>query len=234
MARFPRSPTVHDRIAVLVIVRVRLYREALVQMLGVQPDLHVAGEAGTTPQALIAIQDLDPDVVLLDLELDDAFATLRAAREVAAARVVALGFGGTDHDALRAAEAGISGYVGVHQPLSDVPVAIRAVMRGEAPCDGRITAALLRRVELAARLNAPAEVLPVLTGSERRILQMVARGLTNKEIAAELVISVATVKSHVHAVLRKLDVHSRGAAADLFRRAAAGVVSQSSTPGRPA
>jgi two-component system, NarL family, nitrate/nitrite response regulator NarL len=206
-------------INVVVVVGVRLYREALARVLSEQRDLTVAGEAATADRALAEIERARPDVVLLDLDVDGALIALRAASS--ATRVVALGFGGTDEEALIAAEAGVSGYVGVHQSLPEVAIAIRSVMRGEAPCDGRIAAALLRRVEATARKEG-ATPFAGLTRRELRILEMIARGQSNKEIASELVIGVATVKSHVHAILRKLGVDGRGAAADLFRRAQRG------------
>lgn len=210
-------------ISVVVVIRVRLYREALARVLAEQQDLRLVGEAASAEQALREIERSEPDVVLLDIGFPQTLATLRSSRASRPnTRVVALGFGGTDEDALVAAEAGVNGYISIHQPLRDVPIAIRSVMRGEAPCDGRIAAVLLRRVTALARDDVSGLPLAALTRRERRILELVARGLSNKEIAAELMIGVATVKSHVHAILRKLDVSRRAAAADVLRRVEAG------------
>jgi two-component system nitrate/nitrite response regulator NarL len=207
-------------ISVIVVVEVRLYREAVVRALSAQDDLRVRGELASAGQVLLDVTRAQPDVVLLDLGMPRALDAIAMARLAAPdTRIVALGFGGTDEEAVIAAEAGLSGYIGINQPLDEVVTAIRGVVRGEAPCDGRIAAALLRRVAgRAATFDSTAAPLAGLTARERRILELLAGGMSNKEIASELVIGVATVKSHVHAILRKLDVSRRGAAADVFRR----------------
>jgi DNA-binding NarL/FixJ family response regulator len=217
--------------SVVVVIEIRMYRDAVARAVDEQHDLHLCGAADSTHHALVEIARAQPDVLLIDLGTRGAFEALRMTRTSSpATRVVALGFGGTDEEAVAAAEHGVNGYVGIDQTLDDVIAAVRGVMRGEAPCDGRIAAALLRRLATRAgeEQRCPA-ALAELTSRERRILELVAGGLSNKEIADELVIGVATVKSHVHAILRKLDVNRRGAAADLFHR------TQSLAPGvRPA
>jgi len=207
-------------IGVVVVVEVRLYRDAVARAVDEQHDLRLDGEADSARRGLAEVERLRPDVLLIDFGTSGVAEALRLTRVVApATRVVALGFGGGDAAAVAAAEMGVSGYVGIDQSLSDVIAAVRGVMRGEAPCDGRIAAALLRRVAARAGEDVCPPVLAELTLRERRILELMASGLSNKEIANELVIGVATVKSHVHAILRKLDVSRRGAAADVFHRA---------------
>jgi two-component system, NarL family, nitrate/nitrite response regulator NarL len=208
-------------IDVLVVVGVRLYREAVVRVLNEQPDLHVSGDAPTSRYAQAGVERSRPDVVLLDLDLEGALAAVRSTRSASpSTHIVALGFGGNGRDVLVAAEAGVSGYVGIGQPLCEVPAAIRAVMRGEAPLDGHIASVLLRRVR-ATGCSDPKSPLATLTSRERHVLQLVAHGLTNREIAGELLVSVATVKSHVSAILRKLELSGRNrcAAAALLRDA---------------
>jgi DNA-binding NarL/FixJ family response regulator len=206
-------------ISVVVVVEVRLYREAVAHVLDQQRDLRLDGEADCAHQARLEVERTRPDVVLLDLGIDGALDLVRTIRlAMPYSRVVALGFGGTDAEAVAAAEAGLSGYIGISQPLDDVLTAVRAVMSGEAPCEGRIVAALMRRLAAGVAQGRCPPLLEDLTVRERLILELVAGGLSNKEIASELVIGVATVKSHVHAILRKLEVNRRGAAADLFRR----------------
>ena len=206
-------------IGVALVVGVRLYREALARVLAVEPGLELRCASSRPPEAVALIQRTRPDVVLFEVTLPGALAAVRRCHAtVPSTRMVAIAFDGREESALAAAEAGVGGYIGVDQPLGDVPKAIRGVMRGEAPCDGRTAAILLRRVAADARSDDHAGVLGELTGRERLILQHVARGHSNKEIASELVIGVATVKTHVHAILGKLGVSSRGAAADLLRR----------------
>jgi DNA-binding NarL/FixJ family response regulator len=206
-------------IDVVIVIEVRLYREAVARLLREQPDLRLRAEADGADRALLEIERTRPDVVLLDLGIARALDVVRRTRTASPqTRVVALGFGGTDDEAIAAAEAGLGGYIGIRQPLDDVLSAIRAVMAGEAPCDGRIVAALLRCVAARAGDARRRSPLDELTSREQRILELIASGLSNKEIARELVIGVATVKSHVHAILRKLEVDRRGAAAELLRR----------------
>jgi DNA-binding NarL/FixJ family response regulator len=206
-------------ISVVVVVEVRLYREAVARVLREQREIGLAGEADCASRARIEIERARPDIALLDLGTPGALNLVRIIRQtVPHTRVVALGFGGTDEEAVAAAEAGLSGYIGINQPLADVATAIRAAASGEAPCDGRVAAALLRRIAATSVARRPPTLLEQLTSRERMILEMVAAGLSNKEIAHDLVIGVATVKSHVHAILRKLEVSRRGAAADLLRR----------------
>lgn len=209
-------------ISVLVVVEVRLYREAVARVLREQRDVSLKGAADCVRHARLEVERTRPDIVLLDLGTTGALDLVRLIRmTVPHTRVVAMGFGGTDAEAVAAAEAGLSGYIGIQQPLDDVLAAIRAVMSGEAPCDGRIAAALLRRVADGSEEARCDPLLQDLTARERLILELVSGGLSNKEIANQLVIGVATVKSHVHAILRKLEVSRRGAAADLFRRSQA-------------
>jgi two-component system, NarL family, nitrate/nitrite response regulator NarL len=203
---------------VALVVGVRLYREALARVLREEGDLTLAGEASTSDEALRLVRRTAPDVVLLDVGLPGTLAAMRLSRGFeAGTRFLAIGFDGSDHAALAAAEAGVDGYIGVDQPLGSVPAAIRSVMRGEAPCDGRVAAALLKRVAATAGEPECAGRLGELTRRQRLILQLLARGRSNKEIAAELLIEVATVKTHVHAILQKLDVANRTAAAEVFR-----------------
>lgn len=207
-------------IGVVVVVEVRLYRDAVARAVDEHPDLRLDGEAESARRAVQAVDRARPDVLLIDFGTPGVADAVRLTRLVSpATRVVALGFGGDDAAAVAAAEMGVSGYVGIDQSLADVIEAIRSVMRGEAPCNGRIAAALLRRVAARASEDPCPSGLAELTSRERKILELLASGLSNKEIASELVIGVATVKSHVHAILRKLEVSRRGAAADLFHRA---------------
>jgi DNA-binding NarL/FixJ family response regulator len=189
-------------IGVALVVGVRLYREALARVLAAERDLVLRCEAATCAEAVIVVERQRPDVVLLDVGMPGALAAMRRCRAIVpAARLVAIGFDGSEGSAIAAAEAGVGGYIGID----------------EAPCDASTAAVLLRRVAATAVGEHQPGPLDALTARERLILQHVARGHSNKQIASELVIGLATVKTHVHAILRKLGVPSRGAAAELLR-----------------
>jgi len=153
--------------------------------------------------------------VLLDASRSDSVDTVRAlAAAVPSARVVALAVVEAEADVIPLAEAGVAGYVTVDQSLSELTETIASVARGENPCSPLLAAILLRRVRALAG-ERPRALGPegVLTGREREILALLERGLTNKQIARELQIELTTVKHHVHNILEKLGVPTRGAAA---------------------
>jgi DNA-binding CsgD family transcriptional regulator len=108
------------------------------------------------------------------------------------------------------AEAGVVGYVGAEGSLDDVTAAIEGAARGEPRCTPQVVAALLRRVAALAGEVRPTRVgLPALTGREHQVVALIEAGLSNKEIARRLHVEVATVKNHVHNILKKLQARSR-------------------------
>jgi DNA-binding NarL/FixJ family response regulator len=132
------------------------------------------------------------------------------------ARVIALNVPDDEAIVIACAEAGISGYVTEDSTLSDLVSAIECASRGELHCSPRVAATLVRRLASVSRGSLRVHVAD-LTAREREILELVAEGLSNKQIAARLHIGLATVKNHVHHILEKLQVQSRSAAAALLR-----------------
>jgi DNA-binding NarL/FixJ family response regulator len=176
-------------------------------MLAGQPDLEVVGEAENGEEAVTLAQRLRPDVVLMDLRMpvvDGVEATNRIKEEVPSANILVLTTYDSDADILRAIEAGATGYLLKDTPREDLFRAIRAAARGEPVLAPSVTARLMQRAQTPART--------ALSGREIEVLELVARGGSNKELARDLHLSEATVKSHLIHIFDKLGVTDRTAA----------------------
>lgn len=182
-------------------------RSGLRAMLAAEPDLQIVGEAGTPEQAVTLAQQLSPELVLMDLRFGEdatgADATRRIRSQEAAPYVLVLTNYDTDGDILGAVEAGASGYLLKDAPPEELIAAIRAAASGASALAPAVAARLL------SRLRSPSVSL---SAREIDVLQKVADGASNGEIAQGLFISEATVKSHLVHVFSKLDVSSRTAA----------------------
>ncbi|MPZ70648.1 MAG: response regulator [Actinobacteria bacterium] len=182
-------------------------RDGLRAMLDTQPDIDVIGEASTGAEALSMARALRPDLVLMDLqmpELDGASATERIRAEHEDVQVLILTTYDTDADISRAVEAGATGYLLKDARREDLFSAIRLAARGESVLSPGVASRVL------GRMRAPAE--EALSSREIEVLGAVARGLTNREVARELHVSEATVKTHLLHVFAKLGVDDRTAA----------------------
>lgn len=206
-------------ISVFVVAAVRLYREGIADALARLRDVELIGSAAHPVEAVELLARLRPDIVVVDTSPASPTATLRRlGRAAPSARLLALAVDDADVAVLTAAEAGISGFLTREQSLADLEEAVRALARGETLCSPRHAAALIQRVgALALQLECQAGDESPLTRREQEILGLVSRGLSNKEIATELVIELGTVKNHVHNVLRKLQVRRRAEAIALAR-----------------
>lgn len=205
-------------IRVLIVADIRLYREGLAQVLGRTGHLEIVGAVGVGDEVLANVARCAPDIVLMDLAIADCAAIIGAMRGVSPqVRVVAFAVSEVESDVLACAEAGVAGYVPREASVEDLVAVLQCVARGEALCSPQITGMLFRRVAaLSAGLGSQPSLV-TLTGREREIILMVDRGLSNKGIAEELGIELATVKNHVHNILEKLKVHRRGEAAARLR-----------------
>jgi len=181
-----------------------------------QADLKVVGEAADGAAAVRRTAELDPDVVVMDVRMpgtDGIEATREIVRSHGRSRVLILTTFDIDEYAFPGLKAGASGFLLKNVPPDDLLTAIRAVARGDAVVAPSVTRRLLDTV--AARLPDAADGAPTardlerLTERELEVLAKVAQGLSNAEIAAELVLSEATVKTHVGRILGKLDLRDR-------------------------
>jgi DNA-binding NarL/FixJ family response regulator len=214
----PKSP--HEAIRILVVASVRLYREGLAQVLDRRDGLRIVGTAADRREAVERTRELRPRIILLDMSTPDGQSIPReAASLVPGLRVVALGVTEVESDVLACAEAGVAGYVPRDASLDDLVAALRTAARGEVPCSPLLVGSLWRRVSALAANQISGSPPGGLTRREREIVRLIDRDLSNKEIAHELGIEVATVKNHVHNVLEKLGVHRRVEAARLAGRA---------------
>jgi two-component system nitrate/nitrite response regulator NarL len=212
-----------EPVRVLVVAEVRLYREALAASLQEQSTLDVIGVASTIDDVLAAVAASAPDVIVVDVAMRNSLTMVRTIRErVPTSRVIAFAIEEVDHEILLYAEAGVVGYVSSECTLDDLVTTIECAARGELRCSPKTAAVLLRRVASASRMEAVESAVSVLTMREREIIGLIEQGLSNKEIAARLCIEVATVKNHVHNILEKLKVSTRGEAVARIRRETSG------------
>jgi DNA-binding NarL/FixJ family response regulator len=181
-----------------------------------QPDLHVVAEAGDGSAAVALVAEHQPDIVLMDVrmpEMDGVEATRHIVESGSASRVIILTTFDLDEYAYSALRAGASGFLLKDAPPADLLSAIRAVASGDAVVAPSTTRRLLESVihQLPAPPQGPTSDhrYAELTPREREVLMAVARGLSNGEIAAMLVLSEATVKSHVGRILSKLALRDR-------------------------
>ena len=189
-----------------------LVRSALTFMLGGQPDLEVVGEAGDGRDGVTRAAELKPDVVLMDIRmprLNGLDATRRLLASDDPPRVIVLTTFDADEYVVEALAAGADGFLLKDTPPPEVVDAIRKVAQGDPMLSPAVTRSLIRRVATSTRLPAAVARLAELTDREREVALAVGRGLSNAEIAAELYLSVPTVKAHVSRLFDKLDVTNR-------------------------
>ncbi|SBU93276.1 two component transcriptional regulator, LuxR family [Streptomyces sp. Ncost-T6T-1] len=186
-------------------------RDGLRGMFTAAPGFEVLGEAADGVDALAVVGELDPDVVLMDLRMPGGggvAAIAELTRRGARSKVLVLTTYDTDSDTLPAIEAGATGYLLKDAPREELFAAVRAAADGRSVLSPAVASRLMTRVRTPAA--DPAETS--LSAREREVLVLVARGTTNREIAAELFISEATVKTHLTHVFAKLGAKDRAAA----------------------
>lgn len=195
-----------------------LMRDGLTVIVDRQEDMRVVGQATNGAEAIQRVRETRPDVLLLDVRMPtlDGIATTHVLRAEGFERLAILILTTFDVDEVvyEALRAGATGFVLKDAPREQLLGAIRASVGGDAPLAPQITRRLIERFVTAPtpRTTPPPE-LEQLTEREQQVLRLLARGLTNAEIAGELFLSEPTVKTYVGAILRKLGLRDRTAAA---------------------
>ena len=203
-----------QRIRVVLVDDHPVVRAGVRALVDAQDDLDVVGEAADSAQAVAVVGETRPDVVLMDLSLGDGpggAETTRLVRELPSPpHVLVLTTYDTEADVLEAVEAGAAGYLLKDAPPDELFRAIRGTARGETVLAPSVATRLLQRA---------ASPTPKVSPREVEILRLLARGLGNKEMARELLVSEATVKSHLSHIYTKLGVDTRaGAVATAIER----------------
>ncbi len=208
-------------IRVFLLLENRLLRESLVRHFRNRPDLLVVGQSGQAEASLRHVLDTRSQVVVTDSFLT-AWLPANLAHQnsgEAALRAVLIGMKPDEEQFLAAARAGVTGYLLKDVSHSDVIAAVRAVFRGEAVCPPKLCSTLFRVVVQTAR-EMPTQsttARPDLTLRQQQLVSLVARGLTNKEIASHLNLSEFTVRNHIHRILKQVDAGSRSEAVQTIR-----------------
>ena len=196
-------------------------RAGLTTVLSLEDDMDVVAEARDGKQAFTVAVELKPDVVLMDLRmpvLDGVESTSLILESLPKTRVLVLTTFSDDASIVDALRVGASGYITKDTPRSAIIGAIRSVMAGQRTFAGDVGEVLVRALiattKAAESLSASAlrQRFPLLTAREADILSQVAEGWSNPEIAADLFVSLATVKSHINAIFSKLDLTTRAQA----------------------
>ena len=207
-------------LTVLVVDDHEVVRQGLVALLARRPEFQVVAEAGSVSEAVSAARRFQPRLVVMDVRLPDG-SGIEACREIRAefpeTRVVMLTSYPDEDAVLSAIVAGASGYLLKQIRGRDLVAALQAVGRGESLLDPAVTGRVLERVRRIAT-GAASDDLAGLTSQEQKILLLVAEGMTNKQIAAEVYLSDKTVKNYVSSILAKLNLERRAQAAAYMAR----------------
>lgn len=205
----------------VVVWAVRFTRESLAQILERDALVSVVGQCASLSEAPVLTASLHADVVLLDGRIPEGPASVRRALDIAPdLRIIACSVRETEEDIIAWAEAGVIGYIPRTAALADFVRLMIDIHNGEQISSGRIVTGLLRRIALAARRRPNRDTtIPILalTKREREAAELIRSGLSDKEIARQLNISLATTKSHVHNLLGKLNVQRRSQVAEYMR-----------------
>ena len=205
---------------VLLVNEIRLMCNMIAAVIEDEPDIKVIGIATSIEEALAIVRHGNVDVALVSTKLggNNALELTNTITQIApGTKVLALGLTENRERVLRYVEAGAVGYVLPNDSVDEMLETIRAANRGQANVSPEIAAAMMKRITELAQMFAQADTSILesteLTPREMEVLELIAQDKTNQEIASHLVIEVGTVKNHVHNILEKLNVSSRGEAA---------------------
>lgn len=207
-------------IDIVLVAPVRAYRDGIATALGRLPEIGSVPHGPSYHEAVAEIAPRQPAIALVDFAVRDLLATLFSVRRLSPlTRILGLGIECSrahSESVVRAAEAGLSGFIDADQPMADVVASVQLALRGQSPCSPRIAALLLQSMQHRPTPPPVPETTSstsrhaALTPRELVVADLAAKGLTNRQIAARLVLGESTVKTHVHSILRKLGLDHRG------------------------
>jgi DNA-binding NarL/FixJ family response regulator len=203
-----------EDIRVLIVDDQALFRRGLVQLLLLEDGIDVVGEGEDGDEGVRRAEELAPDVVLMDVRMPRVSgieATRRLAAALPSARILMLTVSDEEDDLYEAIKAGAAGYLLKEISIEEVAEAVKAVMHGQTLISPSMASKLIQEFNHLSRQAEGQRTMavPRLTDRELDVLKLVARGLTNRDVADHLFISENTVKNHVRNILDKLHLHSR-------------------------
>lgn len=210
-----------ERVRVFLLIENRLLREALVRLLRKRADVIVVGQCGETNFTIQEILQPICDVLVVGSFQSSWLAATFALENAVQPRfkIVLIGMEADENQFLAMIRAGVVGYLLKDASAADVVNAVRAVFRGEAVCPPQLCSKLFQFVAQTPK-EAHTRAIPSkpdLTLRQQQLVALVAKGLTNKEIASQLNLSEFTIRNHIHRILRQLDAETRGEAVDVVR-----------------
>jgi two-component system nitrate/nitrite response regulator NarL len=223
-----------EALKVAICARTRLYRDGVAASLARVSDIDVIGTAAHADACLDLVLRTRADVALVDAEIDEVWAVVRELGQIEGRpQIVLLSIPNEERHVLACVEAGAAGFVTAEESLDDLIETILSVGRGEARCSPRIAGALMRRIAALASARGRSEAAVLTAREELEVSRLIAAGLSNKAIAAELCIELATAKNHVHSVLAKLEIGHRYQVAARLRELDLAVPTRSGHDGPP-
>jgi DNA-binding NarL/FixJ family response regulator len=208
-------------VQVFLLIENRLLREALDRLMRKRPDLNVVGRGGQADSSPEALREIKCDVVAYDF-FDQRWMPSNWKNDCSAmdrqpAKPLLIGMSGESREFIAAVRAGVRGYLLKDASTTEVLAAVRATHRGEAVCPGKLCLTLfeyIARLSMQEKKPGTAE-RPELTLRQQQLMVLVAKGLTNKEIATRLNLSEFTIRNHIHRILKQVDAGSRGEAVEM-------------------
>lgn len=213
------DPASTRQVCVYLAIQNRLLREALVRLFRKRSDLLVVGQSAPVDTADAAVLESQCEILLLDSLQSGTGGELTCLETlVGAVKTVLIGMDADEKQFIAAVRAGIMGYLLKDASTSDVIAAVRTVSRGQAVCPPRLCSTLFRFVAMAPDNSCgQRSPKPDLTFRQQQLVSLVAKGLTNKEIASQLNLSEFTVRNHIYRIFKQVDAESRSQAVETIR-----------------
>ena len=213
------DPASISQIHVYLAIQNRLLREALVRLFRKRTDLLVVGQSAPADTAAATVLESQCDILLLDSlhRTPEGGAWTALGPPFDGVKTILIAMDADEKQFIAAVRAGVMGYLLKDASTSDVIAAVRTVSRGEAVCPSGLCSALFRFVALAPESSCQRSPKPDLTLRRQQLVALVAKGLTNKEIASRLNLSEFTVRNHIHRILKQVDAENRSQAVKTIR-----------------